>query len=117
MKSTKVAAIVAGSLVALGAAAPAFADGLTPSSLNGGIDSLASNGLRSGSPINTNALDTENKGSLVSAVSDTAQSLGKAKAAPKKQGASKQSAKKQPAKKPGGVAGVGQLLGGLPLGG
>jgi hypothetical protein len=109
MKSTKVAAIVAGSLVALGAAAPAFADGLTPSSLNGGIDTLASNGLRSGSPLNTNALDTENKGSLVNAVSETAQSLGKAKPAPK-QGAAKQTASK-------GAGAVGSLLGGLPLGG
>jgi hypothetical protein len=115
MKSTKVAAIVAGSLVALGAAAPAFADGLTPSSLNGGIDSLASNGLRSGSPLNTNALDTENKGSLVNAVSETAQSLGKAKPAPKKQGTAKQGTTKQTASK--GTSAVGSLLGGLPLGG
>ncbi|MCF3964279.1 hypothetical protein [Streptomyces fuscigenes] len=116
MKSTKVAAIVAGSLVALGAAAPAFADGLTPTSLNGGLDTLASDGLRSGSPLNTNALDTENKGSLVNAVSNTAQSLGKAKQAPKKQGAAKKGSK-QSAQGTGSTSPVGSLLGGLPLGG
>ncbi|MBP0461590.1 hypothetical protein [Streptomyces montanisoli] len=111
MKSMKVAAIVTGSLVVLGGAAPAFANGLTPSSLNGGINEIAANGLRSGSPINTNALDTENKGSLVNAVSDTAQSLGKQKQAKKQDKAGKA--------KTGSDAGqgVGSLLGGLPLGG
>ncbi|WP_030897810.1 hypothetical protein [Streptomyces sp. NRRL F-5126] len=115
MKSMKVAAIVTGSLVALGGAAPAFANGLTPSSLNGGIDEIAANGLRSGSPINTNALDTENKGSLVNAVSDTAQSLGKSKPG-QKQGKSGQGKSGQ-AKGSDAGQGVGSLLGGLPLGG
>ncbi|GAA3720981.1 hypothetical protein [Streptomyces tremellae] len=112
MKSTKVAAIVAGSLVALGTAAPAFADGLTPTSLNGGIDSIAANGLRDGSPISTNALDPSNKGSLVNAVNNTAQSLSKAKPAQSAQAPSKESVKHQGPSDP-----VGQLLGGLPLGG
>ncbi|MEV4424680.1 hypothetical protein ACN9M0_23340 [Streptomyces sp. R-07] len=62
MKPTKVAAVVAGSLMALGAAAPAMAtDALTPTSLNGGLEAIAANGLKSdmlssttdGSPVQT----------------------------------------------------------------
>jgi hypothetical protein len=46
MKPTKVAAVVAGSMMALGVAAPAFAvDSLTPSSLNGGVEALGKRGL------------------------------------------------------------------------
>lgn len=92
MKSLKVAAVIAGSLAVVGAAAPAFADGLTPTSLNGGLDEIAANGLRSGSPLNTNALDPQNSGSVVNSVGHAANSLG-------------------------GSNGAGSLLGGLPLGG
>ncbi|MEV7088491.1 hypothetical protein AB0O07_21810 [Streptomyces sp. NPDC093085] len=95
MKSVKVAAAVAGSLAALGAAAPAFAAQAPTSpslSLNGALDTVASQGLRDGvKPINTNALDTENSGSVLNAVKGATDSLNKPQ-----QG--------------------GQLLGGLPLG-
>ncbi|MFF0556975.1 hypothetical protein ACH4ZU_21860 [Streptomyces sp. NPDC020472] len=62
MKPTKVAAVFAGSLMALGAAAPAMAtEALTPTSLNGGLEAIAANGLKSdmlssttdGSPVQT----------------------------------------------------------------
>ncbi|MFF2523806.1 hypothetical protein [Streptomyces liangshanensis] len=80
MKPMKVAAVVAGSMMALGAASPAFAaEGPSSMSLNGAVDTLASDGLRSGSPVNTNALDPKNKGSLVNAVKDTADGLSKSK--------------------------------------
>ena len=79
MKPMKVAAVIAGSVMALGAAAPAFAgEAQSPSSLNGAVDTLASQGLRNGPPINTNALDTENDGSVLNAVQDTADGLNKA---------------------------------------
>ncbi|MFJ2649067.1 hypothetical protein ACIO1C_20320 [Streptomyces sp. NPDC087420] len=80
MKPMKVAAVVAGSMMALGAASPAFAaEGSSSMSLNGAVNTLASEGLRSGSPLNTNALDSKNKGSLVNAVKDTAATLSKSK--------------------------------------
>lgn len=95
MKPMKVAAVVAGSMMALGAAAPAFAadaqSPMGPMSLNGALDTLASQGLRDAKPLNTNALDTENDGSLVNAVSDAANGINKAQKG-------------------------GSLLGGLPLG-
>ncbi|GGU29875.1 hypothetical protein [Streptomyces lavendofoliae] len=51
MKPTKVAAVVAGSVMALGMAAPAFAaDTLTPSSLNGGVEALGKRGLTEAVP-------------------------------------------------------------------
>ncbi|MBD0711669.1 MULTISPECIES: hypothetical protein [unclassified Streptomyces] len=86
MKPTKVAAVVAGSLMALGAAAPAMAaDALTPTSLNGGLEAIAANGLKS------DALSSTTEGSPVKKITDTASQLNKlTKAAP--------------------------LLGGLPLG-
>jgi hypothetical protein len=111
MKPMKVAAVVAGSLVALGAASPAFANGLTPSSLNTGLDTIASDGLRSGSPLNTNALDTENKGSLVNAVKNTTDSLNGKKGATAKGASAKDGGSLL------GSKGAGSLLGGLPLGG
>jgi opacity protein-like surface antigen len=80
MKPMKVAAVVAGSMMALGAATPAFAaDVQSPMSLNGAVDTLASDGLRSGSPVNTNVLDPQNEGSLVNAVKGTADGLNKSK--------------------------------------
>ncbi|MET7456625.1 hypothetical protein ABZT03_33045 [Streptomyces sp. NPDC005574] len=75
MKSLKAAAVVAGSLVLAGAAAPAFAQStadLTPSSLNGAVNTLTA------SPLNANdlmplqhqsdALNTENKDSVLHTV-------------------------------------------------
>ncbi|MFF8839793.1 hypothetical protein [Streptomyces sp. NPDC015130] len=73
MKSTKVAAIVAGSLVALGAAAPAMAtEALTPTSLNGGLDAIAANGLK------TDVLSSTTEGSPVKTVTDTVGQLNEA---------------------------------------
>ncbi|MFE3827868.1 hypothetical protein [Streptomyces sp. NPDC059092] len=79
MKPMKIAAVVAGSMVALGAAAPAFAaEAKTPSfSLNGALDSVASEGLRDAKPLHTNALDTENDGSVLNAVKGATDSLNK----------------------------------------
>jgi hypothetical protein len=94
MKPMKVAAVVAGSMVALGAASPAFA-AETPFSLNSAIETVASQGLRDAKPLHTNALDTENEGSVLNAVKDATDSLN----APKPQQGDK------------------SLLGGLPLGG
>ncbi|MFJ3665252.1 hypothetical protein ACIPSE_02235 [Streptomyces sp. NPDC090106] len=75
MKSLKAAAVVAGSLVIAGAAAPAFAAGtadLTPTSLNGALNTLAAGQyeLADAMPLQhqSNALDTENKDSVLSTV-------------------------------------------------
>ncbi|MGW1722985.1 hypothetical protein ACWCQK_08675 [Streptomyces sp. NPDC002306] len=75
MKSLKAAAVVAGSLVLAGAAAPAFAHStadLTPTSLNGAVDTLTKGpiGVRDVMPLQhqSDALDTENKGSALNAV-------------------------------------------------
>ncbi|MFD7440038.1 hypothetical protein [Streptomyces sp. NPDC059909] len=94
MKPMKVAAIVAGSLVAAGAAAPAFAADLTPSSLNGGLDTLARQTTTAAEPLAEETLNTEEEGSLLNTVKGATNDLNKAK-----QGA------------PDG------LLGGLPVGG
>ncbi|MFF9869270.1 hypothetical protein ACF1G0_28365 [Streptomyces sp. NPDC013953] len=89
MKPTKVAAVVAGSVMALGVAAPAFAaDSLTPSSLNGAVDTLGKRGLTESVPSDAVGKAAGNK--LVGKVTDTAGDL-----------------------KPQGQG----LLGGLPLGG
>ncbi|MCT4355594.1 hypothetical protein M5362_20875 [Streptomyces sp. Je 1-79] len=71
MKPTKVAAIVAGSVMALGAAAPAMAAEpmAVPTSLNGGLGTLASEGLK------TDALSSTTDGSVVKTVGDTANQL------------------------------------------
>jgi hypothetical protein len=87
MKPTKVAAIIAGSVMALGAATPAMAMGPElPSSLDGGLDAISSEGLE------TDALDSAKEAPAVTAVGDTAGKLH-------------ETGKKAP------------LLGGLPLGG
>ncbi|MFF7328709.1 hypothetical protein ACIQU5_05375 [Streptomyces sp. NPDC090306] len=75
MKSLKAVAVVAGTVALAGAATPAFAQNtanLTPTSLNGGVNSIAE-GLRG--PVDlmplqnqSDALDTENKGSALNAV-------------------------------------------------
>ena len=69
MKSLKAAAVVAGSLAMAGAAAPAFAagaSGLTPSSLNGALETVTSQRSLSAQDVlplqhQSNALDTEDK--------------------------------------------------------
>ncbi|MFE5792853.1 hypothetical protein ACFQ8C_09770 [Streptomyces sp. NPDC056503] len=70
MKPTKVAAVVAGSLMALGVAAPAMAQqAFTPTSLNGGLEAIAANGLKS------DVLSSTTEGSPVKSVTDTATQL------------------------------------------
>lgn len=118
MKPMKIAAVIAGSVMALGAATPAFAtENLTPSSLNGALDTVARDGLRDGKPLHTNALDTENEGSVINAVKKTTDGLNK-KQAKKQSGSKKQSGKKQAGGKQtsGKEQGLGGLLGGLSLG-
>lgn len=72
MKPTKVAAVVAGSVMALGAASPAFAidPTLTPSSLNGGVEALGKRGLTEAVPTDAVGKVTDTK--AVDKVSDTA---------------------------------------------
>ncbi|MFE4855678.1 hypothetical protein [Streptomyces sp. NPDC056670] len=101
MKSMKVAAVLAGSLAVVGAAAPAFAAGdLPPMSLNGGLDTIAQNvssapNMVDASPLRTNLLDPKSDDSLLHTVGSTARDLNKTNGAPN----------------------PGQLLGGVPLGG
>ncbi|MER6672999.1 hypothetical protein [Streptomyces sp. NPDC000983] len=99
MKSLKAAAVVAGSLVVAGAAAPAFAAhspaDLTPTSLTGAVNNLTSGNLTPSAtdalPLQhqSDALNTENKDSVLNTVKGATTALN---------------------------AGGG-LLGGLPLGG
>ncbi|CAL9300837.1 MULTISPECIES: hypothetical protein [unclassified Streptomyces] len=69
MKPTKVAAVLAGSVMAMGVAAPAFADTLTPSSLNGAVDTLGKRGLPEAVPADRIGEITDNK--LVGKVAKT----------------------------------------------
>jgi hypothetical protein len=71
MKPTKVAAVIAGSVMALGAAAPAMAAEATPTSLDGGLRTLTSDGLE------TDALSSTTDGSVVKTVGKTANKLNK----------------------------------------
>jgi hypothetical protein len=79
MKPLKAAAVVAGSLVVTGVAAPAFADnasGLTPTSLNGALQTVADQKTLDISPVahqsdTSDTLDTENKDSLLGTVKGT----------------------------------------------
>ncbi|MEU6992913.1 hypothetical protein ABZ953_19925 [Streptomyces sp. NPDC046465] len=91
MKALKAAAVLAGSIAIAASAAPAFAGDLTPSSLNGGLDTLTGQSLLDTKPVSTNMLDTENKDSVVNTVADAVDALNSG----------------------GGPAG---LLGGVPLG-
>ncbi|MFD5251578.1 hypothetical protein ACFWM5_01880 [Streptomyces bobili] len=74
MKSLKAAAVVAGSMVIAGVAAPAFATpaDLTPSSLNGAVDTLTRGPITAGDVMplqhQSDALDTENQDSVLSTV-------------------------------------------------
>ncbi|MFJ9668223.1 hypothetical protein ACIRPP_27020 [Streptomyces sp. NPDC101219] len=80
MKSLKAAAVVAGSLVVAGVAAPAFAYDstaeLTPTSLNGAVNSLT-RGPIDVMPLKhqSDALNTENKDSALSTVNDATDAL------------------------------------------
>lgn len=94
MKSLKAAAVVAGSLVLAGAAAPAFAADTADhphTSLNGGIQTLLTQGPGDLMPLQNqnNALDTENENSVLHTVNGATEKLNSS----------------------------GGLLGGLPLGG
>ncbi|GAB2906393.1 hypothetical protein [Streptomyces heilongjiangensis] len=95
MKSLKAAAVVAGSIAIAGAATPAFAydaADVTPSSLNGAVDTVLSHPLEVEPPLQqqSNALDTENKDSLLNTVNGLTKTLNS-------------------------PTGPTQLLGGLPL--
>ncbi|MEU9476661.1 hypothetical protein [Streptomyces sp. NPDC048191] len=75
MKSLKAAAVVAGSVALAGVAAPAFAYSaadVTPTSLNGAVNRLTKGPvtLDDAMPLNhqSNALDTENKHSVLNTV-------------------------------------------------
>ncbi|MFD6420043.1 hypothetical protein [Streptomyces sp. NPDC060194] len=73
MKPTKVAAVVAGTVMALGAASPAMAAGhTTPTSLTGGLETLTSE-------LNSQALQNDvTDGTVVEDVKHAAQGLGSA---------------------------------------
>ncbi|MFD8739751.1 hypothetical protein ACFV06_33240 [Streptomyces sp. NPDC059618] len=98
MKSLKAAAVVAGSLAVAGVAGPAFAagtPGVAPSSLNGALETVTSQRSLSVQDVlplqhQSNALDTESKGSALSGVNDATKTLNT-------------------------TAAPAQLLGGLPL--
>ncbi|WP_432133090.1 MULTISPECIES: hypothetical protein [unclassified Streptomyces] len=75
MKSLKAAAVVAGTVALAGAAAPAFAHStadLTPTSLNGAVNTLTKGplGTHDLMPLQhqSDALDTENQDSVLSTV-------------------------------------------------
>lgn len=90
MKPLKAAAVVAGSMVLAGAAAPAFAADLN--SLNGALDTISGQSATSKeSPLAANTRSSEKKDPVVHAVADAAKGLHQ-----------------------GG--GAGKLIGGLPLG-
>ncbi|MCX4974391.1 MULTISPECIES: hypothetical protein [unclassified Streptomyces] len=83
MKSLKAAAVVAGSIAIAGAAAPAFAyeaSDLTPTSLNGALETITSQrslSLKDVQPLQhqSDALNTENQSSPLSAVSSATDAL------------------------------------------
>ncbi|MFD8303001.1 hypothetical protein ACFV29_11725 [Streptomyces sp. NPDC059690] len=84
MKSLKAAAVLAGTVALAGAAAPAFAynaSDVTPTSLNGAVNTLTSGHIqpREVMPLQhqSNALDTEKKGSLLSTVKGATGALNK----------------------------------------
>ncbi|MFC9280337.1 hypothetical protein [Streptomyces collinus] len=82
MKSLKAAAVLAGSVALAGVAAPAFAHTtaeLTPTSLNGAVDSITRGGLtvKDVMPLQqqSHALDTENADSVLHSVKGATASL------------------------------------------
>ncbi|GGV80566.1 MULTISPECIES: hypothetical protein [Streptomyces] len=77
MKTLKAAAVLAGSLVAAGAAAPAFAHApAAPTSVNGAVTSLTEGPLDV-MPVHhqTHALDSEKQGSLLNRVKGTTERI------------------------------------------
>jgi hypothetical protein len=82
MNPLKAAAVVAGSLVVTGVAAPAFADdasGPTPTSLNGALQTIAHQKTLDIRPVahQSDTLDTENKHSLLGTVKGTTTALNR----------------------------------------
>ncbi|MFE9098381.1 hypothetical protein [Streptomyces sp. NPDC007264] len=82
MKPFKAAAVVAGSLALAGVAAPAVAQDasdLTPSSLNGALDTLTHQQTLDVSPVRhqSDALDTENENSVLHSVKGAAATLNR----------------------------------------
>ncbi|MFF7972638.1 hypothetical protein [Streptomyces sp. NPDC007905] len=82
MKSLKAVAVVAGSVALAGVSAPAFAHPtaeLTPTSLNGAVDTLTKGGLtvKDVMPLRhqSDALNTENKDSVLNTVKGTTAAL------------------------------------------
>ncbi|MDX3314795.1 hypothetical protein P1S61_38220 [Streptomyces sp. ME08-AFT2] len=84
MKSLKAAVVVAGSVILAGVAAPAFAApaapaDLPPTSLNGAVDTLARGpiNVEDALPLQhqSDALDTENKDSVLHTVNGAAEAL------------------------------------------
>ncbi|GGQ28506.1 hypothetical protein [Streptomyces roseolilacinus] len=75
MKPTKVAAVLAGSVMAMGVAAPAFAaDALTPSGLKGAVGALGERGLTEAVPSDDVGEVADQK--LVDKVADAAGGVG-----------------------------------------
>lgn len=86
MKSLKAAVVVAGSLALVGAAAPAFANGATnlpPMSLNGALETVAAHPptVKDLMPLQhqSNALDTEKKGSVLNTFKGATDSINQRK--------------------------------------
>ncbi|MFB8352583.1 hypothetical protein [Streptomyces niveus] len=133
MKPMKVAAVVAGSVMTLAAAAPAFAAQNLPTSLNGGLggalETVTNQETLDAQPVRTNALDPKNDGSLVNGVGDVAKGLsggdksgkstngGKGAKGDKAGKGGKADKGKAAKSKDGKTKGKGgAMLGGLPLG-
>ncbi|MFF2189994.1 hypothetical protein [Streptomyces sp. NPDC058155] len=120
MKPIKVAAVVVGSVLTLGAAAPAFAAQNLPTSLNGGLggalETVTNQETLDAQPVRTNALDPKNDGSLVNSVGDVAKGLSGDKGDKNTNGG--KGAKGDKGKGKGGKAKGkgGAMLGGIPLG-
>ncbi|WP_030559646.1 hypothetical protein [Streptomyces aureocirculatus] len=78
MKSLKAAAVLAGSIVIAGAAAPAFATDVKPTSPKVGLNPVLEKAVQTTKPVTANAeqaLDGKKKDSVVKTVSDAAKSV------------------------------------------
>lgn len=121
MKYSKVAAVVAGSMMAVGVAAPAFADGMSgselpsaatmPTSINGGVDQALD-----AQPLQklTDGLQVD---STLQKVSDTADQLRGQTATDALLGQATSATKDAATSTVAGAVPGASLLGGLPLGG
>ncbi|OON75376.1 hypothetical protein [Streptomyces tsukubensis] len=76
MKSLKIAAIIAGSLVAAGAAAPAFAADLASTGLNGTVDAVSAQSQSATNVVANELLDPKKDNSLPSAIKGATKDLG-----------------------------------------